>query len=112
MTTGRIRLIHWNAAEAQEKISRLQGAGYEVDFEPFTPDLLRQLVKDLPAAVVIDLSRLPSQGRDVAVRLRIQKPTRQVPILFVGGDPEKTERIRKLLPDAFYGSWDQAELRH
>lgn len=58
-----------------------------------------------PAAVVISLDRLPMQGRDLAVALRTGKQTRQVPLVFVGGEPEKVERVRQTLPDAAYVPW-------
>jgi len=54
--------------------------------------------------VVIDLNRLPSQGRDLGIALRTYKTTRQVPLVFVDGDPEKVARIREILPDAVYTS--------
>lgn len=100
--TPRIRLVYWNAAEAQERAARLQAAGYEVDFDPLTPAALRALGQDSPGAVVIDLSRLPSQGRDVGLDLRLYKSTRLIPLVFIEGDPDKTSRIRELLPDASY----------
>ena len=72
---ARIRLIHWNATEAEERAARLQAAGHEVEWEPFAPPALRQMGADPPDAVVIDLSRIPSQGRDLAVMLRTRKST-------------------------------------
>ena len=102
----RVRLIHWHAAEAEERARWLRSAGYEVDHKPLDPDGLRALREDPPGAVVIDLSRVPSQGRDVAVGLRAYKATRYVPLVFVGGDPEKVARIKELLPDATYTTWD------
>jgi hypothetical protein len=62
---------------------------------------------DPPDAVVIDLGRLPSQGRDVAVGLRSYKDTRHVPLVFVGGQPKKVAGVRELLPDAVYTSWEE-----
>jgi hypothetical protein len=104
----RIQLIHWNAVEAAERAGRLRALGYDVACDlPAGPAFVRALAHDPPAAVVIDLSRLPSQGRDMAVNLRIQGGTRRVPLLFVGGDPAKVARIRDLLPDAAYTSWDE-----
>jgi len=104
----RIQLIHWNAAEATERANRLQTLGYDVTCDlPAGPAFLRALADDPPTAVVIDLSRLPSQGRDIAVNLRMQASTRFVPLLFVGGDPAKVARIHELLPDAAYTSWDE-----
>jgi hypothetical protein len=66
---------------------------------------MRALKENPPNAVVIDLSRLPSQGRDVAVGIRMPKATRHVPLVFVDGDPKKVARIKRLLPDAVYCTW-------
>jgi CheY-like chemotaxis protein len=62
-----------------------------------------------PLAFVIDLSRLPMQGRDVAVALRHAKATRAVPIVFVEGDRKKVNRVRATLPDAIYTTWKRVE---
>ncbi len=59
----------------------------------------------LPDAVVIDLSRMPSHGREVAQALRSAKGTRHLPIVFVDGEPEKVKRTKQLLPDAIYTTW-------
>ncbi len=104
----RIRLIHWNAAEAKDRIRHLRAAGYSVDYDAFTPDLLRGMRANLPAAVVIDLGHLPAHGREVALSLRENKGTRAVPLVFLEGEPEKVEKIRTLLPDAAYSSWSNA----
>ena len=104
----RVQLIHWNAAEARERVERLRAAGYDAAYHELTgpdPDLRRQWRENPPAAFVIDLTRLPSHGRDVALVLRQTKVTRQVPLVFVEGEPEKVARIRQLLPDAAYASW-------
>ena len=101
-----IRLIHWNAAEAREKAERIRAAGYRVSYGPFAgPESMKALRAEPPDAVVIDLSRLPSQGRDIGLWLRSAKATRSVPLVFVGGEAEKVERTRKLLPDAEYATW-------
>ncbi len=101
----RIRLIHWNAEEAAPRIEALREAGYEVDFSVLDGGAYRALRLDPPAAFVIDLSRLPSHGRDVAAGLRGYKDTREVPLVFVEGEPEKVARIRNLLPDATFATW-------
>ncbi len=107
---NRVRLIQWNAEEAAERAIRLQAPDLEVAHEMVDPPgLLRELRQDPPSAVVIDLSRLPMQGRDVGVALRSSKSTRAVPLLFVAGDPKKVERVQQCLPDAIYTTWDQME---
>lgn len=102
----RIHLIHWNDEEARERAARIAVLGYIVERAPFTgPASIKALAAKLPAAVVISLERLPSHGREVAVALRTTKGTRAVPIVFVGGEEEKTARVRALLPDATYATW-------
>ncbi len=98
---ARLRLFHWRAEEAKPLLTLLQAAGYSVDYkEPVSS--YREVRSSPPDAIVIDLSRLPSHGREVAVFLRGSKATRHVPIVFVGGEPEKIEGVRRVLPDAVY----------
>ncbi|MGB8656316.1 MAG: hypothetical protein WCE90_00855 [Candidatus Zixiibacteriota bacterium] len=111
----RIRLIHWNSEEAKKQVECLKEIGYQVVYElPKGPDFLRELGNNPPDAVVIDLCRLPSQGRDMALAIRHQKSTRHLPLVFVGGEEEKVARIREHLPDAVYTAWSQIHgvLRH
>jgi CheY-like chemotaxis protein len=105
----RIRLIHWNATEAKQKASILESAGYEVDYEPSAPQILKELRNNPPDAVVIDLSRLPSQGRDMAINIRHAKATRNIPIIFVEGDPQKVNQIKIHVPDALYTNYSQIQ---
>lgn len=99
----RIRLLHWKASEAAALIELLNGVGYQVEYEEqFRPALMRQWREAAPDAFVIDLTRLPSQGREIAVALRQSRVTRQVPIVFCDGAEEKVATIRSLLPDANY----------
>ena len=103
----RVRLIHWKAAEAGERVEQLRSAGYEVVYRDMDgTGNLKELTDDPADAVVIDLGRLPSHGRDIGLYLRERKSTRHVPLLFAGGDPQKVERIKELLPDAAYASWN------
>jgi CheY-like chemotaxis protein len=102
----RVLLIHWNAEEAKARARRLRSAGYEVDYSTeANSEAVRTARGDPPDVFVIDLGRLPSQGRGVAVWLRQQKATRQVPIVFIEGDPEKTRTTRRMIPDATYTDW-------
>ncbi len=101
----RIRLINWNAAEAAERAARLAQGGLRVDHAPLDQAGLKALRADPPDAVVIDLSRLPSHGRDLGAALRQTNATRGIPLVFVGGDPVKAARVRALLPDAVYTDW-------
>ena len=108
---ARIQLIHWNSEEAKPAIERLRRSGHDVVYElPSGLEFLKRLAQTLPEAVVIDLTRLPSQGRDFGILIRKSKSTRYLPLLFVDGEQQKVERIRKLLPDAEYTSWDAIDI--
>ena len=95
-----VQVIHWKPAEAADLVAACQAAGFEAACSA-EPRVLRERV---PAAVVIDLTQLPSHGREVGVWLRQAKKTRHVPIVYVDGDPEKVGRIRAMLPDAVFTS--------
>ena len=101
-----VRLCHWRAEEAEALIALLREGGYTVDYQGDKANgNFRSLRKSpAPAAVVIDLTRLPSHARYVAAEIRASKSLRHIPIVFVDGDPEKVERVRKDLPDAVYTS--------
>jgi hypothetical protein len=71
------------------------------------PELFQQLRAAPPAAVVIDLGRLPSHGRDVGVGVRTSKATRHVPLVFVDGAKAKVAKVRETLPDATFTTWDE-----
>lgn len=107
MKKKRVRLIHWKPTEALEKVKNLCSAGYDVSHEAFGPSSFQEMRENPPDAVVIDLSRIPSQGRDVGLGIRKYKDTRHVPLVFVEGDPDKVRGIQKLLPDAVYTIWDR-----
>jgi CheY-like chemotaxis protein len=111
MAMARVRLYHWNAKEARPLLEQLQVDGYTVDYpsDNVLERGFRALRESPPHAIVIDLTRLPSQGRHVAVAIRSRKTIRNIPIVFVDGDPEKVEQIRADLPDAIFTS--RAKLR-
>lgn len=106
-----ICLLHWNDTEAAERLERLRALGFLAYHSALAgPPLLRQLRENPPDAIVIDLARLPSHGREVGAALRATKATRYIPLLFVGGETEKVARVRELLPDAVFTSWDEIGL--
>jgi CheY-like chemotaxis protein len=100
-----IYLIHWNAKEADEKAKRLIDMGYRAVCGMPNAAAIRKLRDDPPDAFVIDLGRLPTQGRDVALVIRQSPAIRHAPIVFVDGDSEKVSNVKKHLPDAVFTSW-------
>jgi CheY-like chemotaxis protein len=101
----RVRLFHWKAQEAVPLIAELEAAGFSVDYEEqLSSSSFRRVRESQPHAFVVDLSSRPAHGREVAIALRGHKVTRHVPIIFVNGQPEKVEGVRRMLPDATYAT--------
>ena len=99
-------LIHWKPEEAKPHVARLIQAGYSVDvLRPQGSAGLKQITGDVDG-ILIDLSRLPTQGRAVGIELRRRAATRKIPLVFVGGSPAKLEEVRALLPDAAFVEWN------
>ena len=101
----RVVVVHYEAAEAAALADRLRREG--IAAEPYTrvgPRGFRELAAAPPDAILIDLMRMPSYGKAMGGALRKTKGTRAIPIVFLEGDPEKTARVRELLPDAVFAS--------
>jgi CheY-like chemotaxis protein len=99
-------LIHWKPAEAEVHAEALRQAGIAVEVVlPKDGRAVRTLGSRAPDAFLIDLSRLPSQGQAVGIELRRTAGSRRVPLVFVGGEEAKVERVFRVLPDAAFLSW-------
>jgi len=99
----RVRFLHWNADEAAATLASLRKARFQVEYaEAVDAVMMRQWRADPPQAFIIDLSRMPSRGREIAIALRQSPKTRHVPIIFCDGALEKVKLIRDVLPDATY----------
>jgi len=70
--------------------------------------MITRLREDPPALMLIDLDRLPSHGRAVAVMLRTSKSMRHLPIVFAGGAEEKVALALAEVPDAVFTDWAKA----
>ena len=102
----RVRLVCWDREREAKHRASAQAAGFEVDEADVPPSkLITHIRLTQPDAVVIDLDRLPSHGRTVAVLLRTTKSTRAIPLVFAGGEEAKVARVRSDLPDAVFGPW-------
>ena len=99
MPTTSVRVLNYHPAAVWAE--RLRAAGYAVDVRSLrTPADLKAIGEDPPAAVAIDLSRAPSQGRDFGLGIRQQASSRRIPLVFVGGSPARVAQIRTLVPGA------------
>jgi CheY-like chemotaxis protein len=97
----RVVVVHHEPAEAAELAARLRLEGIDaIPCLQLGSKALRELRINPPDAILIDLMRMPSYGRGMAILLREHKSTRAIPLVFLEGDPDKTARVRELLPDA------------
>ena len=102
----RVVLISWSP-DPTEAVTHLRSLAEQVDVAaPKGPPDLQKLADDPPDAVVIDLGRRPSEGLVMGIQLRRRPTTRHTPQVFAGGEPDKVERVRAVLPDARYSDWD------
>ncbi|MFN7935464.1 MAG: hypothetical protein U0R19_19195 [Bryobacteraceae bacterium] len=97
---ARLALVVWNEHEAEEHAARLRESGHEVSVvAKASSSMLKQLRAIAPDALIIDLNRLPSHGIQVGLAVR------KIPLVFIEGDPEKTEKARAKVPTATYTTW-------
>jgi hypothetical protein len=103
-----VRLVCWKEADAQHHAAELRDAGYQVIADPLpNPGGAIRYFRELNAdAVVIDLDRLPSHGRELGMSLRASKSTCHLPLIFAGGIAEKVGPIRAAIPAAIFTAWD------
>jgi CheY-like chemotaxis protein len=106
---AQIRLVCWKEDLAAERALLLQKAGLDVDASPFDPaGMITRLKENLPALILIDLDRLPSHGREVAMAILGSKSVRHIPIVFAGGVEEKIVRVKTDVPGGVFTEWAQA----
>lgn len=104
-----IRFISWHE-DIKTKVAALKQPGVRIDAEPQIrlSGIVGELARLNPAVLVLDLDKLPSKSREIALALRSTKSARHIPILFAGGLSEKTVRIRSEHPDGIFVSWFEA----
>ncbi len=111
-----IKLLSWHA-DVAAKAASLKSKGMEIDAAPLvrTSAVIGELARLGPAMLVLDLDRLPSTSREIALMLRASKSARNIPVLFAGtlpsegGLPEKYARLKSELPDIPYTEWKHAK---
>lgn len=104
-----ICLVCWSDELRDQHAAFLRDAGFAVTAMPRdkTGGVIGYMRDLAPSAVVIDLDRLPSHGREVGISLRTSKTTRHIPLIFAGGPAEKVARLETELPAATYSGWDK-----
>lgn len=104
-----VRLVSWDPDTAREHARNLKKAGFTVDASVLrTSGLIGQFRDHPPAVILIDLDRLPSHGRAVAVVVHGGKSTQHIPMVFAGGLVEKVKTAREQAPWASFTDWPGA----
>ena len=103
-----LRLVCWNEADAERRAAELRRAGYQVIAEPLANPggAVRYFREFDPDAVVIDLDRRPSHGRELGMSLRASKSTCHLPLIFAGGLAAKVDPIQTAIPGAIFAAWE------
>lgn len=94
---GKIFLVDWDASAASERAEALRRDGWHVEVETENGGrAYRHIRTSVPDAVVIDLRKRPSHGREVGSALRELRATREVPIVCIeeGDDAREQTRAR------------------
>jgi len=102
--------VLWLAHPGPGAVARaeaLSALGYRVETGRWSsPEIIRKK-SELPAVVVVDTSRSPSIGRDIAVAMRSHRELVGVPFIFVDAPADRMAAIKMLLPDAIESNWSR-----
>lgn len=100
-------LVEWDAASAEERAKVLKKEGWTVTIESSDgARAWKHMRENPPDAVAIDLSRLPSHGRETGRAVRHAKELQGIPIIFFGGDEMQQSRTAGVVPGAIFASAD------
>jgi CheY-like chemotaxis protein len=104
---ARLIYVHWNKDEGMVAVRALRAAGHTVLFHHSTEEgagarAWKSIKSKPPDAIVISLERLPSHGRRIAAVTLETKKLRDVPVVFVGGAPDKVQVARAEFPGATF----------
>lgn len=102
----RILYFHWHNEETTANVSKIKLKGYVVELGVLNSQVDFKTIRNNPPDIfLIDLTRIPSHGKEVAVGFRSYKSTKQIPIIFIDGVKDKVAKIQDILPDAIFTSW-------
>jgi CheY-like chemotaxis protein len=104
----RALLVHWKESEAPERLALLKAAGFDAVHRTLSTAPVRELREARPDLIVVDLGRLPSHGLAIGLAVRQSPSLRPIPLVFVGGERSKVDRVRAQLPDAAFTDWERA----
>ncbi|MCW5946021.1 MAG: response regulator transcription factor [Fimbriimonadales bacterium] len=96
-----VYIVHWDQSEIESLAIPLTREGHSVRTQ-WNPNVFDRWVNYRPDLVIISLERLPSHGRSVAEWIWESESRRSIPIIFVGGAPDKVNVAKKKFPNAVF----------
>jgi DNA-binding response OmpR family regulator len=101
----KVFLVEWDAAAAKRHAQVLRANGHEVETESEDGSRAYERIRsDPPDAVAISLTRWPINGRETAKSLREAPSTRDLRIVFFGGDEEDREFVERVVSGATFAA--------
>jgi CheY-like chemotaxis protein len=105
MTAGKIVLVQWDEPEGRRRAEQLEAEGWQVLLESEDGGRAYKVIRaERPDAVVVDLARRPSHGREVGRSLRQTRATRDLPMVFVDGDADARAQVAAQVSGAVFAA--------
>lgn len=102
---GKIFLVDWDSSAASERADALRREGFQVIVETENGGrAYRHIRTSVPDAVVIDLRKRPTHGREVGSALRELRATREVPIVCIEEGDDEREQTRARIDGVRFAS--------
>lgn len=105
---ARVLLYHWKEEEAAELVQRLESWGHTVGWRGTRVNKGTKITSPYQFradVVVFDLSRMPVYSKYQAQLVRKGRTTAHIPFVFVEGEPEKVEALRRMFPEETFTNW-------
>lgn len=103
MSKGRVFVFDWDEQDAKVHAAEIAAWGWAVETE--TQDGTRggsAVKQNPPAAVVFYLGEKASHSRETADYLAQTKATRNIHLIFVGGEGDALEKTRSRVPNGIF----------
>jgi DNA-binding response OmpR family regulator len=108
--TKRLLLFRWNPTKAEQTAEQLRKLGWQVDVEAEDGGRGSKAAKaNPPDLLVFFLDQKASHSRATAEHLAEAKLTREVPMIFVGGEGDVLHKVRAAIHSAQFVSEEELE---
>ena len=99
---ARLQIISSDRKRVAGLLELLEVTGHKIQAGPMNEHIRQQLLDQPPQAIIFDANRAPATARDTGIFLRLQKATRGIILVYLGGKPERVREIKQHLPDAVF----------